>query len=109
VLFVDLSTLQLTGNASGLWEIRNDPVFKTLTAVREKRVYGVLPYNWYTKNFGSSLANAYFIGKILYPERFEDVDPFVKADEIYHFLVGKPLFNEMNAQFDHLVFKAVLE
>lgn len=109
VLFLDLSTLQLTGSASGLWEIRNDPAFKTLAAVQNKLVYGVLPYNWYTKNYGSVLANAYFIGKILYPERFKDVDPVAKADEIYQFLVGKPVFTEMNAQFNHLAFKSVLE
>jgi iron complex transport system substrate-binding protein len=109
VLFLDLSTLQLTGSASGLWEIRNDPALRMLTAVRKKLVYGVLPYNWYTKNYGSVLANAYFIGKILYPERFEDVEPSAKADEIYRFLVGKPVFAEMNAQFNKLAFKAVLE
>jgi iron complex transport system substrate-binding protein len=109
VLFLDLSTLQLTGNASGLWEIRNDPALKALTAVQNKFVYGVLPYNWYTKNYGSVLANAYFIGKILYPERFEDVDPVAKADEIYKFLVGKSVFSEVNTQFNNLAFIAVLE
>jgi iron complex transport system substrate-binding protein len=109
VLFLDLSTLQLSGAASGFWEIRNDSALKMLSAVQQKRVYGLLPYNWYTKNFGSSLANAYFIGKILYPKQFADVDPSAKADEIYHFLVGQPVFNEMNEQFGNLSFKAVLE
>ena len=92
VLFLDLSTLQLGGEASGHWEILNDPALKTLTAVQEKRVYGVLPYNWYTINYGSVLANAYFIGSILYPEHFKDVDPAAKAEEIYQYLVGKPVF-----------------
>jgi iron complex transport system substrate-binding protein len=72
-------------------------------------VYGLLPYKWYTKNFGSSLANAYFVGKVLYPEQFEDVNPSAKADDIYRFLVGKPVFGEMNAQFGRLAFKEVLE
>ncbi|MEN8246829.1 MAG: iron ABC transporter substrate-binding protein [Thermodesulfobacteriota bacterium] len=109
VLFLDLSSLQLEGKASGLWEIGNDPVLKTLAAVQAGRVYGVLPYNWYTRNYGSILANAYFIGKILYPDRFEDVDPVVKADEIYEFLVGRPVFNEMNAFFMGMAFKSVFE
>jgi iron complex transport system substrate-binding protein len=109
VLFLDLSTLQLEGPASGLWEIRNDPAFKTLGAVREGRVYGVLPYNWYTINFGSVLADAYFIGKILYPGQFQDVDPVAKADEIYTFLVGAPVFEEMRAAFGNMVFEAVEE
>jgi iron complex transport system substrate-binding protein len=109
VLFLDLSSLQLEGEASGLWEILNDPVLKTLGAVHKRRVYGVLPYNWYTKNYGSILANAYFIGKILYPDRFKDVEPAAKADEIYEFLVGKPVYNQMNARFKYMAFKAVLE
>jgi len=70
--------------------IQNDPALKALTAVQAGRVYGVLPYNWYTKNYGSILANAYFIGKMLYSERFKDVGPVAKADEIYQFFVGKP-------------------
>jgi iron complex transport system substrate-binding protein len=107
VLFLDLSTLQLGGKASGLWELRNDPALGALTAVGKGRVYGVPPYNWYTKNYGSILANAYFIGKTLYPESFADVDPAAKADAIYQFLVGKPVFGELNALFDNLAFTAV--
>ena len=109
VLFLDLSTLQLEGEASGFWEIRNDPALKTLSAVQKRKVYGVLPYNWYTKNYGSVLANAYFIGKVLYPDRFKDVQTAAKADEIYEFLVGKPVFNQMNAYFNNMAYKAVLE
>lgn len=107
VLFLDLSTLQLGGKASGLWELRNDPAMQALTAVQQGRVYGVLPYNWYSKNYGSILADAYFIGKTLYPERFADVDPTAKADAIYEFLVGKGVFAQMNALFDNLAFTAV--
>jgi iron complex transport system substrate-binding protein len=109
VLFLDLSTLQLEGEASGLWEIQNDPVLKSLDAVQNRSVYAVLPYNWYTKNFGSILANAYFIGKVLYPDRFKDVEAAAKADEIYKFLIGRPVFNQMNALFNHMAFKALGE
>ena len=109
VLFLDLSTLQLEGEASGYWQILNDPVLNALAAVQEKKVYGVLPYNWYTINYGSILANAYFIGSILYPERFQGVDPVAKAEEIYQYLVGKPVFKEMNTHFKGMAFKPVLE
>jgi iron complex transport system substrate-binding protein len=46
-----------------------------------------LPYNWYTQNFGSVLADSYYAGKLLYPEKFEDVDIEDKTAEIYTFLV----------------------
>lgn len=107
VLFLDLATLQLGDQAGGLFELRTDPAYRTLTAVQHGKVYGLLPYNWYTKNYGSILANAYFVGKTLYPEKFEDVDPAAQADAIYAFLVGKPVFPDMNAMFDGLAFKPV--
>jgi len=107
VLFLDLSTLQMGEEAGGLFELRTDPAYRTLTAVKQGKVYGLLPYNWYTKNYGSILANAYYIGKLLYPERFSDVDPAAQADEIYSFLVGKPVFDQMNERFQGLAYKPV--
>jgi iron complex transport system substrate-binding protein len=107
VLFLDLSTLQMGENQGGLYELKHDPVFQGLGAVGTEEVYGVLPYNWYTQNFGSILADAWFIGKILYPKQFFDIVPDVKADEIYTFLLSKPLFRQMNASFKHLAFKRI--
>ncbi len=106
-LFLDLSTLQLGDKAGGLFELRTSPAYQTLSAVQSGKVYGVLPYNWYTKNYGSILANAYFIGKLLYPEHFADIDPKAKADEIYTFLVGKPVFSKMNNMFGKMAYEKV--
>jgi iron complex transport system substrate-binding protein len=107
ILLLDLATLQLGDKAGGLHELRSDPAYRTLTAVQKGKVYGVLPYNWYTKNYGSILANAYFIGKLLYPDRFSDINPQSKADEIYRFLVSKPVFEEMNKSFRGLAFQPI--
>ena len=107
VLFVDLSTLQLGADAGALHELKTDPAYRSLTAVKTGKVYGLLPYNWYTHNFGSILANAYFIGTVLYPDRFADINPATKADEIFTFLVGKPVFHQMEAAFGSLAFKPV--
>jgi len=73
--------------------------YESLSAVKRGKVYGILPYNYYTTNIGTALADAYFIGKILYPERFTDIDPEEKADEIYEFLLGKRVYGEMAEQF----------
>ncbi len=107
ILFLDLSTLQMGNAAGGLFELNTDPAYRTLSAVRSGEVYGLLPYNWYTRNFGSILANAYFIGKKLYPESFTDIDPDRTADEIYTFLVGKPIFTDMNRSFANLAFRRI--
>ncbi|MBU1059858.1 MAG: iron ABC transporter substrate-binding protein [Proteobacteria bacterium] len=106
-LFLDLSTLQLGDKVGGLHELKTDPAYQALSSVKNNRVYGLLPYNWYTKNYGSILANAYYIGKLLYPEQFADIEPDEKADEIYRFLVGKPVFATMNGLFKNLAFKNV--
>jgi len=106
-LFLDLSTLRLIGTESGLQELRNDPGYRTLTAVQKGEVYGVLPYTWCTKNYDSILADCYFVGKVLYPERFEDIDPKEKADEIFSFLVGEPVFDTMDRMFKGLAFNKI--
>ena len=106
-LFLDLSTLRLIGTESGLQELRNDPGYRTLTAVQKGEVYGVLPYTWCTKNYDSILADCYFVGKVLYPERFEDIDPKEKADEIFSFLVGEPVFDTMDKMFMGLAFSRI--
>lgn len=104
VIFIDLNTLAAGEEANALSQLAADPALKALSAVRKGSVWGVLPYNAYTANYGSIIANAWFIGKTLYPERFADIDPAAKADEIYTFLVGKPVFPAINDAFSGLVF-----
>lgn len=106
-LFLDLSTLQLTQDNSGLHELRTDPGYQTLSAVKKGAVYGVLPYNWCTQNYGSILADCYFVGKLLYPEIFADINPEQKADEIYTFLVGKEVFDRMDQMFKGMAFSRI--
>jgi len=53
------------------------------------------------------LADAYFVGKVLYPDRFADIDPVQKADEIYTFFVGKPVFSQMNSQYGGFAFSQI--
>ena len=106
-LFLDLSTLQLGENAGGLYELQTDEAYQMLDAVRRGNIYGVLPYNWYNQNFESILANAYYIGTIVYPARFNDIDPAKKADEIYTFFVGKPVFGQMRESFKGKAFQKI--
>ncbi len=105
VLFLDLATLQLGERAGGLHELKTDPAYQGLDAVKAGKVYCLLPYNWYAANHCSILANAYAIGSLLYPDRFRDVDPAGMADEIYSFLVGAPVFARMNSAFAGLAFQ----
>lgn len=78
---------------------KNPDFYNSLKAFINGNVYGVLPYNYYWTNVGTTLADAYYIGKVLYSDRFADVDPEAKADDIYAFLVGKPVYDEMEEAF----------
>lgn len=78
---------------------KNRQYYMSLKAFREGKVYGMLPFNYYWTNVETALANAYWVGKVLYPERFKDVDPVKKADEIYEFFTGRKLYSEMEKQY----------
>ena len=101
LLFLDLGTLAL-GQSSGLVELQRDPSYRTLSAVGQGRVFALHPNTFYNVNHDAVLVNAWFVGKTLYPEQFADIDPKVKADEIFAFLVGKPVFDNLNASLHHL-------
>ncbi|MBI9109312.1 MAG: iron ABC transporter substrate-binding protein [Spirochaetales bacterium] len=104
VIFIDVSTMQ-SGDLSGaLYELTHQKIFDNMRAVQGGNIYGVLPYNWYTQNFGSILADAYYVGKVLYPEAFGDIDPVKKADDIYTAFVGRPVFEKLNESFGNLIF-----
>lgn len=107
VIFLDISNTRLAAGANGLEQLRNDPAYRALTATRSDNIYGVFPYNFYNTNFESVFANAYFIGSVLYPEQFTDIDPLTKAEEISIFLNGGPAFERINADFDQLGFSRI--
>ncbi|EEB74742.1 iron ABC transporter substrate-binding protein [Thermococcus sp. AM4] len=94
-IFIDEGGLKII-----LEDYRSNPDFyNSLKAVEEGHVYGVLPYNFYNTNIGIAIADAYYIGKVIYPERFKNIDPVKKANEIFTFLVGKPVYGELAEEF----------
>jgi len=79
--------------------IKKPQYYMALKAFQQKRVYTLLPFNFYTTNVETALADAYAIAKVLYPKELKDIDPEKKADEIYTFMVGKPVYGEMKKEF----------
>jgi iron complex transport system substrate-binding protein len=77
----------------------NMQVYDTLSAVKNKQLYLILPYNFYATNIETAIADAYYIGKVLYPEQFLDVEPEKKADEIYRLFLGKEIYEQMAKDF----------
>ncbi|MEM1873490.1 MAG: ABC transporter substrate-binding protein [Acidilobaceae archaeon] len=90
VVFIDENNLGVV-----LGDFRKNPQpYCSLVAFREGRVYGILPYNHYHTNVATALANAYWVGYILYPSAFSDIDPVAKANEIYRVFLGRELYEE---------------
>ncbi|SLM31906.1 conserved exported hypothetical protein [Desulfamplus magnetovallimortis] len=95
VIFIDGGGLAMVTE-----DFRKKPeYYQALKAFQNRRIHILLPFNFYTTNIGTALADAYAIGNILYPEKFTDLEPEQKADEIYTFLVGKPVYGEMKKEY----------
>lgn len=84
---------------------QNPAFYNSLSAVANGNVYSQLPYNYYSTNIDTAIADAYFLGKMIYPNQFEDIDPAEKADEIYQALLGQSVYAQMAEsylEFDRL-------
>lgn len=63
--------------------VSNPDFFESLDAVKNDKVYKVLPYVWYGTNAEMAIVDAYYIGTLLYPEQFADIDLEAKINEIF--------------------------
>ncbi len=89
LIFIDQGGLKLVENDLTREE------FTYLSAYQENEIYQLLPYNHYTTNFATMLADSYYIAKIVYPEKFKEIKPAEKADQIYQKFVGQSVYSEM--------------
>ena len=98
IIFVDAGGFKLVQD-----DCKRKPEFyQGLNAVKNKSVFLLLPFNYYMTNIGTAIADAYACGKTLYPDKFSDVELSKKTDEIYTFLVGKPVYKKMEKAFGPL-------
>jgi iron complex transport system substrate-binding protein len=98
IIFIDGGGLNLVKQ-----DLEKRPAFyKGLGAFKDNKVHVLYPFNYYVTNVDTAIADAYAVGKVLYPEKFADVSLPDKADEIYRFLVGKPVYKEMEKDFGPL-------
>jgi iron complex transport system substrate-binding protein len=95
IIIVDESGLELVRE-----DLRADgPLAGQLAAVRDNRVFVQLAYNSYAVNYEVVLINSWFIGKLLYPEAFADVDMGVKGDEILRAFLGQGIYERLLTQY----------
>ena len=76
---------------------KNKAFYQSLKAVKNGQIYTQISYNYNSTNMEIAIANAYYAGKVIYPERFADVDPIRKADEIFAIMLGQPFYEKLAA------------
>ena len=91
VIFIDLEGLDLINEDYG----DNPEYYGQLSAVKEGRVYSQISYRSSASNLETALADTYYAGTVLYPERFSDIDPEEKADEIFEKLLGTEFYGTL--------------
>ncbi|QKF07946.1 ABC transporter substrate-binding protein [Berryella wangjianweii] len=75
----------------------NRAYFQSIDAVAKGRVHTLIAYRFYMTNAEVAMANCYEVGRVVYPDRFADVDPMAKLDEISTFLLGAPIAADLEA------------
>lgn len=73
--------------------------YSNLTAVEEGNLYTLLPTRFYGNLYGNVIADAYYVGTVLYPEAFSDVDPVGHTEEIHRTLLGASVYDQLAEAF----------
>jgi iron complex transport system substrate-binding protein len=73
--------------------------YANLTAVQEENLYALLPTRFYGNLYGNTIADAYYVGSVLYPDAFEGIDPVERANDIYRQLFGTAIYDQVADRF----------
>ena len=84
IIFVDFNGLNIINEDYA----KNPEFYNALTAVQESKVYSQISFRSSASNLETALADTYYAACVMYPEQFQDIDPVVKAQEIFEMLLG---------------------
>jgi iron complex transport system substrate-binding protein len=93
ILFIDISGLNLVKNDLE----KGTALYNRLKALKNEKIFTLLPYNNYAINYELVLANAWFTGKVIYPDKFQDIGIDDKTAEILQMFLGKDIYNELKS------------
>lgn len=94
-IFIDAAGLSMVSEDY----LKNSSYYQRLSAVKNKKVYLCLPSVFYYLNIETLYINSYFVGKIINPEAFSDIDPAAKAGEIFAKFCGTDCYEAMNREY----------
>ncbi|MDZ4131592.1 MAG: ABC transporter substrate-binding protein, partial [Dethiobacteria bacterium] len=90
----DYIFLESTGLEQAVEDLKA-PEFASLKAIQNGNIYRIHPKIWTNTNYETVLVNAYYIGSVVYPEQFSDLNFSEKADEVYSVFLGKSVLDNM--------------
>jgi len=91
IIFLDFNGMALINEDYAA----NPDYYHSLTAVQEGRVYSQISFRTNAVNAELALADAYYAGKVIFPDQFSDVDPAAKADEIFEMMMGTRFYDTL--------------
>lgn len=74
---------------------RRPAYYNQLDAVQNKRLYAQVAYRYNGTNTELAIANAYYVGKVIYPEAFSDIQIEAKVNEITETMLGRPYYDTL--------------
>lgn len=80
--------------------VSGSPLRKTIRAFEQNRVYTLMPHNFYATNFETVLINSWFAGGAVFPDAFKSVSFEEKAREIYRFMLGRDVYDQMKEMYE---------
>ena len=105
MIFFDAGNMEIVKE-----DYASDPnYFNELKAVQNGELYQWPNSTWHYSNVEIPLATAYYVGAMLYPEAFEDVDFEVKASEIFDMFLGSKDFLNVLEEYAVSYDKVTLE
>ena len=93
IMFIDTAAVK---NIKPLYT-QDNTMFDTCKAWNDGNVYIQMAYNAYYTNYELALANAWYVAKVVYPDKFQDIDMTQKLNEITKAFLGKELAQEIFA------------
>lgn len=91
IMFIDSAAIK---NIKPFYE-QDRSLFELCRAWRDGEVYLEMAYNAYYTNYEIALANAWFMAKTVYPERFSDIEITAKLNEITKVFLGKEMASDI--------------
>ncbi len=86
IIFFDSGSMELVRTDYA----ENPGYFQQLQAVQNGELYQWPNSTWHWSNVEIPLVSAYYVGAMLYPDAFADLDFEAKASEIFDFFIGDP-------------------